>query len=143
MPSNQETSEQTSDEHEGKPTVETEHLPVPSDHESDGETSEQPSDWRRLDWLANWLAALIISFLIIVSFGTKAKNPNRQDFLESVILLQTLTLTIIIRAIAAFKFSEEGLGGFFKMIGIGALCFVMLLLSLCSTDLQTSYRFWG
>jgi hypothetical protein len=101
---------------------------MPSDHEY---LPEDRWSWR------DWRTVLIISFVFVVLFGFKARNAGDQGFLYGVILLQTLTLTFIIRTGCALSNDRMA---FLKIIGIGALCFVMLLLSFCSSFVQHG---WG
>ena len=106
------------------------------ERESASEFLQRPLGW---SWV-QWLAVTGVCVLIVALFGTTARNKADQSFLYAVILVQSLALAGIIRAVTAIFSSSPVHGVLTKILAVGALGFVLFALTLCSGMAQHG---WG
>jgi hypothetical protein len=121
----------------GNPVTETEH----GREDKLNSASEQTSLVKGL-FIVIGLLLSTFSFLVFVStFGIKTRNPNDQGFLYGVIVVQILILVCIVYLQAsAASLSSSRIDGVLKAITVGALCFVLCLLSMCSVFAQYGWQ---
>ena len=132
----QELLRQREQEGNEEPAVASESLPVAPLENAILEFGRRPFGW---SW-GNWVVAILLCVMVVASFGTHARQRTDQTFLYGVIFLQSLLLAGILRAVSSIFTSSLSLGLLGKIIAVGLLCYVIGLLTICSTLAQSG---WG
>jgi len=87
-----------------------------------------------------WLAVFVLCFLVVASFGVKARQQGDQAFLYGVIVVQAVALSGVIRTVVAvFRFSSFA-STFVKLAAICALGVVLFGLTVCSELARHGWR---
>jgi hypothetical protein len=118
-------------EQEGEPVVEQE--PAGTDARR---SMEDFTGWS----LTAWSIAFAIALFVVVAFGTTARNKGDQSFLYGVILTQAALLAGLFRVVASVFSSESSLGTLGKILVVGAICFALFILTMCSVMSQSGWK---
>ncbi len=90
--------------------------------------------------MLTWLVAFCIALIIIMTFGSTARNKADQSFLYGLIFIQASILSALFRVVASLFSSESTLSPAGKLLAVGALCFALFALTLCSGMAQTGWK---
>jgi hypothetical protein len=96
----------------------------------------EPFGW---SWLV-WCFVVLFCLLVVASFGTQARQSGDQTFLYGVIMLQSLLLAGIFRAVSSILTSSMSLGILGKLVVIGVFVFAIGGLTMCSVLAQSGWR---
>jgi hypothetical protein len=87
-----------------------------------------------------WLVAFGIALLVILAFGSTARNKADQSFLYAVIIVQASILAGLFRVLASIFSSRSSLSWAGKLVAVGGMSFALFALTLCSGMAQTGWR---
>jgi hypothetical protein len=104
-------------------------------------SAERPSVESLTGWSASaWAIAFVLALLIMAIFGTTAKNKADQSFLYGVIVLQAALLAGLFRVVGSVFSSTSSLGVLGKVVAVGAICFALFALTMCSVISQSGWK---
>jgi len=110
----------------------------PHDHVPSG---EMPSSKSLTGWsVSAWAIAFGLSLLVVLAFGSSAKNKADQSFLYGVIVVQAALLAGLSRIVISFFGSSTPMGLLARFLAGGAICFALFALTMCSIISQSG---WG
>jgi hypothetical protein len=104
-------------------------------------SAESPSSESITGWSASaWAIAFGLSLLVVLFFGSTAKNKADQSFLYGVIVVQAALLAGLSRVVVSVFSSSRSLGLLGKFLAGGAICFALFALTMCSAISQSGWK---